>query len=172
MRWLTLGMFTALLILSTTSWAQTASQESSQESMTGFAYCTYADGRQVSVRYNQPEVKKDAAVEGKLWLPGGTRMDLFTETPLVIGGKNVPIGAFAMYFIPGRSSWTLVVNKNVTNGAPYNEQEDLARDNMPTEKLGYVQDKLLIYFGHVQPKVCVMRVDYGKGRSTVNITQQ
>ncbi len=140
--------------------------------MTGFAYCTYADGRQVSVRYNQPQVKKEEATEGKLWMPGGTRMDLFTETPLIIGGKNIPIGAFAMYFIPGRAAWTLVVNKNVTKGAPYNEQEDLARDNMPTEKLGYTQDKLLIYFGHVQPKVCVMRVDYGKVRSTVNITQQ
>lgn len=170
MRWLTLSfVFASIFAFSGISWAQASSQESS---MSGFAYCTYTDGKQVSVRYNQPEIKKEDATQGKLWMPGGTRMDLFTETPLVIGGKDIPIGAFALYFIPGRSDWTLVVNKDVTAGAAYSEQQDLARQSMPTEKLGYTQDKLNIYFGHTEPKVCIMRVDYGKTRATVNIQEK
>lgn len=141
--------------------------------MSGFTYCTFEDGQQVSLRYNQAAFKKkDEPALDKVWAPGGSEMNLFTQTTLLIGNTPVPPGAYAVYFIPGKDNWTFVVNKNVTKGAAYNQQTDLVRTSMSLEKLDYVQDTLSIYFGHIAPKQCVMRSDFGKVRATLNINEQ
>jgi Protein of unknown function (DUF2911) len=141
--------------------------------MSGFTYCTFDDGNQLSLRYNQaPWNKKDEPESGKIWAPGGEEMNLFTQTTLLIENTPIAPGAYAVYFIPGKDNWTMVVNKNVTKGAPYNQQDDLVRARMSLEKLPYVQKTLSIYFGHIAPKQCVMRVDYDKVRASVNVNEQ
>jgi Protein of unknown function (DUF2911) len=167
MRWLSLcALILSSIVLSSTAVAQDSS------SLPGFAYCTYTDQKQISVRYAEPSIKKESIQDGKLWMPGGTKMDLFTETPLMLGTTQIPIGAYAMYFVPGKDSWMLVVNKNVTAGAPYNQSQDLVRLPMPTEKLDEPQNQLSLYFGHIAPKQCTLRVDYGKTRATVSINEE
>jgi hypothetical protein len=147
-----------------------AAQESSLPS--GSAVCTFTDGNQISVRYSQPMVTKEPLPIGKTWMPGGTRMELFTETALKIAQVTIPPGAYALYFIPGKDSWTLAVNKNVAAGATYDQQQDLVRETMQTEKLEQPEKQLTIYFGHTAPKQCMMRVDYGKVRAVGEINEQ
>ena len=78
--------------------------------------CNLEDGRQVYMRYNAVSAKQEKPANGKPWAPGGTPMTLFTEAQLSLGSSMIPIGAYAVYPIPAKDNWTLVVNKNVTPG--------------------------------------------------------
>jgi len=143
-----------------------------QNSPSSSAVCTFTDGNQISLRYNRAKYSKDQPPMGQPWSPDGVRMDLFTQTALNISNTIIPAGAYSFYFIPEKDAWTFVINKNVTAGAPYNQQGDLARKKMSMEKLEDAAPRLNIYFGHLAPKQCTMRVDYGKVRAVGDINEQ
>jgi hypothetical protein len=144
-----------------------------QNSPSSSAICTFTDGNQISLRYNQAKFSsRDQAPLGKAWSPDSVRMDLFTQTALNVSNTIIPAGAYSFYFIPERDAWTFVINKNVTAGFPYNQQDDIARKKMSMEKLEDAEPRLNIYFGHLAPKQCTMRVDYGKVRAVGDINEQ
>jgi hypothetical protein len=140
----------------------------------GTAVCTFVDDKQMSVRYNRPAAsgKKDELPIGKLWAPGDSPMHLFTEAPITVGTTQIPIGAYSVYLIPEKEKWTLIVNKNVTAGSKYDQQQDLVRAPMQTGKLTQVEKQLTIYFGHIAPRQCSMRVDYGQTRAWIEFDEK
>jgi hypothetical protein len=146
-----------VIILSLLTYAAICSAQST-------ASCYLDDGRQVQLRYNAASTKTDKPVNGKPWAPGGSPMTLFTEAQLSFGGSTIPIGAFTVYPIPAKDKWTLVVNKNVTAGAPYDEKQDLARATMETDQVPQAADTLEIAFAHVGPR-CTLRIYFGKAAS-------
>jgi len=138
-----------------------SAQESETSSTTS---CNLDDGRQVYIRFNA--IKSEKPPNGKPWAPGGTPMTLFTEAQLSFGGVTIPIGAYTVYPIPDKK-WTLVVNKNVTAGAAYDEKQDIARATMETDQVPQSADTLEVAFGHVGSK-CTLRVFVGKTASFVD----
>jgi hypothetical protein len=90
-------------------------------------------------------------------------MLLFTQTGLRIGGAQIPAGAFSLFVIPGHDDWTLVVNRNVPEGSEYDEAQDLARTPMKTGEL---------YFAHVAPRQCNLRLYYGKTGAWAELQEQ
>ena len=130
--------------------------------------CNLEDGRQVYVRYN-PASAKEKITNGKPWTPGGAPMTLFTEAPLTLGTSNIPIGAYSVYPIPAKDHWTLVVNKNVTAGAAYDEKEDIARTQMETVQVSQANDALEVAFAHVGAR-CTLRIYVGKTASFADFT--
>jgi hypothetical protein len=88
-------------------------------------------------------------------------MTLFTEAQLNFAGVTIPVGAYTVYPIPARDKWTLVVNKNVTPGAAYDEKQDLARAAIETEQVSQPADALEVAFAHVGPR-CTLRIYFGK----------
>ncbi len=131
--------------------------------------CTLEDGRQVYMRYNAVPGKNERIVNGKPWSPGGTPMTLFTEAPLTLGTSSIPIGAYTVYPIPAKNNWTLVVNKNVTPGSPYDEKQDVARAQMETAQVAQPSDTLEVAFAHVGSR-CSLRIYVGKTASFVDFT--
>jgi Protein of unknown function (DUF2911) len=125
--------------------------------------CSFQDGKQISVRYDS-ELNEDkkALSKGRLWMPGGEPMWLFTQAALSVDTSEIPIGAYSMYIIPDKQDWILIVNKNVSAGRNYNEHEDLARVRMPLGQLSEPQKEFDLFFGHVAPKQCNMRIYYGQ----------
>lgn len=139
----------------------------------GTAVCTFADDKQISIRYTQQAYdKKKELPMGKLWQPGDAPMALFAETPVTVGKADLAIGAYNLYLIPGKDAWTLVVNKNVTAGSKYDQQQDLARTPMEKGELSHAEPYLTLYFGHTAAKQCSLRVDFGKTRAFVDISEQ
>jgi hypothetical protein len=122
--------------------------------------CTFADGYQLSLQYNTGKVEEPR--NGKLWVPGGTPMILFVQSPLSFGSSTIAPGAFTVYTIPGKKEWTLIVNKNVTPGSQYDASQDLARAPMETGEIDQPQKQLQLAFAHVAPKDCSLRLYYGK----------
>jgi Protein of unknown function (DUF2911) len=142
--------------------AATCLAQQSEPSST--ASCNLDDGRQVYIRYNPVAAKNDKLSNGKPWSPGGAPMTLFTEAQLSFGGSTIPIGAYTVYPIPAREKWTLVVNKNVTPGAAYDEKQDIARAEIETDQVSQPSDALEVAFAHVGEK-CTLRIYIGKSAS-------
>lgn len=155
------------LLWSSFLWTSTlAAQSSGNQSTTT---CNLDDGRQVYVRYIPVSSKNEKAVNGKPFTPGGSPMTLFTEAQLALGTGVVPLGAYSVYPIPARDHWTLVVNKNVTPGAPYDEKQDVVRAPMETVQVADSTDTLEVAFAHVGAR-CTLRIYIGKTASFADFT--
>jgi len=124
------------------------------------ASCTLEDGKQISIRYNEVKAKTERLANGKPWMPGGSPMTLFAETPLTFGGATIAPGAYTVYPIPGKT-WSLAINKNVTPHSPYDEKQDVARSTIETDQVGESADTLEVAFAHVGDK-CTLRIYFGK----------
>lgn len=131
--------------------------------------CNLDDGRQVYVRYTPVATNKEKIQNGKPFTPGGTPMTLFTEAQLTLGSSLIPIGAYTLYPFPAKNNWTLVVNKNVTAGASYDEKQDIARAPMETAQVEQPSDALEVAFAHVGPR-CTLRIYIGKSASFADFT--
>lgn len=65
----------------------------------------------------------------KAWRLGanGNTM-LTTDVDLILGGATIPKGTYVLYAIPGRSAWSLVVQRNMGQSAmQYADSADVAR---------------------------------------------
>jgi hypothetical protein len=142
---------------------------SAQSEPSSTTSCNLDDGRQVYIRYNAVTAKNEKAPNGKPWTPGGAPMTLFTEAQLSFGGSTIPIGAYTVYPIPAKDKWTLVVNRNVTPGAAYDEKQDIARSTMETDQVSQPADELEVAFAHVGDK-CTLRIYFGKSASFAPFT--
>jgi hypothetical protein len=87
----------------------------------------------------------------------------------MLGSSTIPIGAYTVYPIPARDHWTLVVNKNVTPGAAYDEKQDIARTTMETDQVAQSSDALEVAFAHVGAR-CTLRIYIGKTASFADFT--
>jgi Protein of unknown function (DUF2911) len=128
-----------------------------QQSVNSTATCTFQDGKEMSIQYdNSADVKNANLSSGKLWSPGKKPMVLFTQTDLTIGNSQIPVGAYSVYLIPGKDRWTLVINKNVKPGE-YNPQQDLVRAPMDVAQISAPQP-FSVVFAHMAPKQCNIRL--------------
>ena len=126
------------------------------------ASCSFQDGKQITVRYsNETSTGRDLP-SGKVWTPGGQPMLLFTQAPLSAGKTDIPIGAYSMYIVREKDDRTLVVNKNVSTGNKYDEHLDVVRMGMLMGQLSEPQKEFTVFFGHMDPRQCNMRIYYGK----------
>ena len=151
-----------LISLLLTPWL--AAQSGTQTTTT----CNLDDGRQVQLRYNAVS-SKEKLTNGKAWAPGGAPMTLFTEAQLSLGSSIIPVGAYTVYPIPARGNWTIVVNKNVTAGAAYDDKQDIARAQMESAQVDQASDTLEVAFAHVGAR-CTLRVYVGKTASFADFT--
>lgn len=139
------------------------------QAATSTTTCNLDDGRQVYVRYVAVANNKEKISNGKPWSPGGTTMTLFTEAQLSLGSSTIPVGAYSVYPIPAHGNWTLVVNKNVTAGAAYDEKQDIARTQMESAQVDQPSDTLEVAFAHVGAR-CTLRIYIGKTASFADFT--
>ncbi|MEX2336800.1 MAG: DUF2911 domain-containing protein [Fulvivirga sp.] len=72
----------------------------------------------ISINYHAPGVKGRILWGGlvpydQVWVTGAhmaTRLEF--DSDLLIGGQKVPAGKYALFTIPGREEWTVIINKN------------------------------------------------------------
>lgn len=140
-----------------------AAQQGDSDQNSATAFCDFDDGQEISIRYNSLIANpKDEPRNGKVWTPGGGPMTLFTATTVTLNNSTIPIGAYSVYVIPGKKEWTLIVNKNVTAGAAYDERQDVARSPMELGEVETPPRELQVSFAHIAPKTCSIRLYYSK----------
>jgi hypothetical protein len=157
----------ALLFVCTSLFAQ---QSPSQ----GETTCTFADGKQITVRYPRlPFDKKSELPDGQPWPADNNPIYLFTQSDVIIDSTSIPAGAYSIYTVPGKkSSWDLIVTRDVTQDNKYDTSQDLGRIQMQTGELPSAAKHLTAYFGHIAPKTCTLRLDYGKQRGYTDFKQK
>jgi Protein of unknown function (DUF2911) len=149
-----------------------AAAQQGDNSQSESAVCTFEDGKQMSIRYAAVPAGHGDFSFGKVWTPGGSALTLFTETDVTLNGKVLPVGAYTMYLIPGKKTWTTIVSRNTAVTAKYDEKNDLARASMETGELGQAEPGLKVFFGHTGAKTCEFNVDYGKTRAWVEFKER
>ena len=152
-----------LLIAQSTLTTRAVAQQADSNSDSATTVCDFDDGQEITVKYNDSVVSnKDEPRNGKVWLPGGSPMTLFTQVALTLNGREVPVGAYSIYVIPGKKDWSLIVNRNVTDAGRYDEKQDLVRAPMELGEVNSPPKRLQASFAHSAPKVCSIRLYYEK----------
>jgi hypothetical protein len=98
-------------------------------------------------------------------------MFLFAQTALALGSSVIPEGAYRLYVIPEKQTWTLVVNKKVSTGSKYDETQDLVRSPMQIGEAASLYKQPDLAFAHVGPKQCNMRLYYQKAGGWAEFTR-
>jgi len=147
-------------------------QQADQNSQTATTVCDFDDGREISVQYSKAQVEKNEPRNGKVWEPGGTAMTLYTQTPVLFNNIEIPVGAFSMYVIPNHKEWTLILNRNVTAPAKYDQTQDMARGSMEVGDLSQPVKPLQVVMAHMGPKVCSIRLYYDTVGALTQFTEK
>ena len=92
------------------------------------------DGKKLRVDYGAPSMRGRKVMGGlvpygEVWCAGANdATTLITEADLDIAGLKVPKGSYTLWTIPGKSEWTLIVNKQTGQWhTEYDESRDLGR---------------------------------------------
>ena len=132
--------------------------------------CNFDPNKQIAVDYERVQLssgKKVSVPYGKVWAPGGKPLTLFTNTPVNVGGKELPDGAYTMFIIPQEKSWTLVISKSTETSGKYDKASDLARIPMDFGELPQPEPEFSAYFAQTGTNQCNLRLDMGKDRAWV-----
>jgi hypothetical protein len=108
----------------------------------------------VTVDYSRPSTKGrkifgELVPFGEVWRTGANGATLLTfSTDVIISGKNVPAGQYALYAIPNKSEWTMILSKNTKlwGAIGYDESDDLLRFNVSPNKLSRNYETMEITF--------------------------
>jgi Protein of unknown function (DUF2911) len=91
----------------------------------------------VSIEYSRPSKKERVIFGGlvpydKIWRTGANASTKISfSDDVMINDQKVPAGKYAIYTIPGESSWVVAFHKNLmAGGSNFNEEEDLLRINV------------------------------------------
>ncbi|MGA8491990.1 MAG: DUF2911 domain-containing protein [Terriglobales bacterium] len=151
----------------------TAAQQKDATDQTATASCDFADGQEVSVEYNNSVMgEKDQPRNGKVWLPAGSPLTLFTQVPLTLNHVELAVGAYSIYVIPNKKEWTLIVSRNVSSPKTYDEKLDLVRAPMEIGGVDSPPKQLQVSFAHSAPKVCSIRLYYGTTGAFVEFNEK
>jgi tetratricopeptide (TPR) repeat protein len=122
----------------------------------------------IELTYSRPNIKgrvvfkenSELAPLGKVWRTGANAVTKLKITdPVMIGGKAVDTGSYALWTIPGKSEWTIIINKDAKNwGTVYVEADDLLRFTIPTEKMKESMETLTMQFAEIKPESCELHI--------------
>ncbi len=108
-------------------------------------------GATVTIDYSRPSVRGRTLLGGLLnertvWRMGANQAThLHTDRDLVFGEHTVPAGTYTLFAVPGRESWTLIVNRQTGQwGTTYDEEQDLVRIPMPVTRASTRQEQFTI----------------------------
>lgn len=107
-----------------------------QPSQTAAVYQDLGLGK-LSVAYSRPNAKGrvifgDVVPFDKMWRTGANASTKFyTSEEIKMEGNTIPAGKYALYTIPGKLSWTIILHKDTTfwgdGGSDYKQENDLVR---------------------------------------------
>jgi hypothetical protein len=111
----------------------------------------------VAVDFSRPSTKGrkifgELVPFGQVWRTGANGATVLTfSTEVSISGTKVPAGSYALYSIPGKSSWTMILSKNTKlwGAIGYEAKDDLLRFNATPAKTSRMYDSFEIGFSNL-----------------------
>lgn len=134
----------------------------------------------IEVNYSRPNVKgrnvfADLAPYGEVWRTGANSATVvkFTED-VTLEGKAVPAGEYALFTIPGKDEWTIILNKTIQQwGAyEYKQADDFLRFQAKAGKSDNKVETFTIGFSDVLPTSAKMHLKWDKTDVAINMTTE
>jgi len=137
-----------LLGLATTAFSQTDKAQRPSPSAQAKAM---VNGKTITIDYSQPAVKGrkiwgELVPYGQVWRTGANETTAFEVSDAVmVEGKKLAKGRYALFTIPGEKEWTIVFNKTIAWGEySYKEAEDVLRVKVPSKASAALNERFTI----------------------------
>jgi len=114
---------------------------------------------QIKIVYSRPLKKgRDIFSEtglqpyGKVWRVGANEeTEIKFYVPVTIGGKQLPAGTYGLFAIPGKDTFTIIINSNLDKWGLYYDTDkfadkDIVRFQVPVKTLDNVVEAMAITF--------------------------
>lgn len=134
----------------------------------------------VNVKYSRPNVKgrnvfSDLAPYGEVWRTGANTITTiaFSED-VTLEGKAVQAGEYALLSIPGKDSWTIILNKGTKQWGAYSykEAEDVLRLSVKPSKLNDKIESFTITFSDVLPTSATLNLMWATTKVSIGMTTE
>lgn len=132
-------------------------------------------GAAIKINYHAPGVK-DRVIwgglvpYGQVWVTGAhMATSLETNKTLLIGDKELPAGKYAMFTIPKKDEWTVIINRNWEQhlADKYDEKDDVLRIQVKPETLNQHQERLKYEINKTSETEGAFRISWEKIGVTV-----
>ncbi len=124
----------------------------------------------IELTYSRPGTKGrkifgDLVPFDKLWRTGanGATIIRFSE-PVEIMGKKVDTGSYALYTIPGKETWEIILNKGLKNWGidGYSETDDVVRIKVEPMKIKSTVETFTMQFANIKAESCELHIMWAK----------
>lgn len=125
----------------------------------------------IELTYSRPNLKgrtvfkenSELAPLGKVWRTGANSVTKIKFTDAVtMGGKAIDTGSYAIWTIPGKKDWTIIINKDAKNwGTVYAEADDLLRFSIEAESIKPGIETFTMQFAEIKPESCELHLMWG-----------
>ncbi len=131
----------------------------------------------IEITFNRPGVKGrkifgGLVPYGEIWRTGAnTATKISFSTPVKFGGADVPAGSYALFSIPGKDEWTVILNK-VTGqwgSYAYDAKNDLVRVTAKPASFTTPVETFAFGFGDVRDSSATMNLFWETTRVPVHI---
>ncbi len=121
----------------------------------------------VTIDYSRPGMKGraifgDLVPFDKIWRTGANKATAISfNDDVSINGNDVKAGKYAVFTIPGKTEWTIIVNSNTElwGAGDYKKEEDVARFTVKSTQLNDAVESLTIDFSN-----------FNQGEAQVNLS--
>lgn len=113
----------------------------------------------ITVEYSRPGVKNrkifgKLVPYGEMWRTGANASSKITfSNDVVVEGKKVEKGTYAIYSVPGEIDWEVILYKDLTHwGVPqkYDATQEAARFSVTSEELPWTVETLMFDIGNIR----------------------
>jgi hypothetical protein len=134
----------------------------------------------VTVDYSRPSTKGrkifgELVPYGEVWRTGANGATIISfSTDVEIDGQKVPKGQYAIYSIPGKSEWTIILSKDTKlwGAIGYNPDNDLIRFQVEPNKLSRVYETFEISFNNMTDNGADLSIKWDQTRVDFRIVTQ
>ena len=131
----------------------------------------------IEITYSRPMVKGraifgDVVPFGKMWRTGanGATKVTFGED-VKVGGMAVKAGSYALYSVPDKSEWEIIINKGANNGGlnGYKAEDDVARFKVKSMNLPMSIESFTVIIGDVSASTANIQIMWANTAVTIPV---
>lgn len=132
----------------------------------------------VELNYSRPSLKGRTAFGGlvpynEVWRTGAnTVTKIRFGEPVQLAGQAVPAGTYALLTIPGKSDWTIILNRDTAQWGAYEYKQslDVLRVQAKATKLASPQESLRLSLENLQPAAADLTLAWERTQVSLPLT--
>jgi hypothetical protein len=128
----------------------------------------YIGDTHIEILYSAPAVRNRIIWGGlvpydEVWVTGAHRATSFEiDRAFTVGDKKIPAGKYAIFTIPGKDKWIVILNRKWDQhlADDYDEKDDVLRVEVTPVKLSIVQERLNYSITELSEKEAILSISW------------